>query len=65
MKVEPIIGEPHRYYVQSRSNPDMKYIVDVSSVKEDRGCGCRGYECRKTCEHFRYVIPIDKYIYEN
>jgi hypothetical protein len=60
MKVEPIIGEKHRYYVQSRSNPDIMYIVDA----KDKECGCRGFECRKTCEHVKYVIPIDQYIYE-
>lgn len=38
----------------------MMYIVDA----KDKECGCRGFECRKTCEHVKYVIPIDQYIYE-
>lgn len=40
--VEPIVGEPFRVYVRSRSNPSEQWLVDV----EDDWCGCQQHEFR-------------------
>ncbi len=41
-QVEPIDGEPFRFFVRSRTNSNEKYLVDV----EDGFCGCAHHQYR-------------------
>jgi hypothetical protein len=47
-KVEPVSGEPGRYYVDSASLKLARaYIVDVL----EGTCPCKGFSVRKHCTH--------------
>lgn len=43
-KVEPIAGELLRFFVQSRSIPGQRYLVDLESYHFNGQCGCQ-YFC--------------------
>ena len=54
MLIQPITGEPTRYYVQSRSRKDIIHVVDV----EEQGCSCESFDFRKSCSHLREVNKL-------
>ena len=58
MNIEPIQGEPSRYYVQSRSHKDIIHIVDI----EDQECSCEGWQFRKSCSHVKTVNEVINYL---
>ena len=43
MKIEPVVGEVCRFFVQSGSNPDGRHLVDLLEGQ----CGCADYVCRR------------------
>lgn len=43
MKIQDIMGEPCRYWVQSESNPETRHLVDLF----ENQCGCADYVCRR------------------
>ena len=42
-KVEPIPGELLRFFVQSRSIPGQRYLVDLESYHFNGQCGCQHF----------------------
>lgn len=42
--VEPIPGEPLRFFVKSRTNPKQKYLVDLEECGFSGGCGCQNFQ---------------------
>lgn len=43
MRVEPDEFEPGRYWVQSRSNGGVPYLVDMDEYGGNGWCGCPGF----------------------
>lgn len=68
--VVPIVGEPMRYYVNSKSRPSMQHIVDLAYVengkmKHGAACGCEAFSANKftkgkACEHIKAVVDYEK-----
>jgi len=44
--VAPIPGEPGRYYVQSKSRPNVRHIVDLTELGFNGQCCCEQFEYR-------------------
>lgn len=44
--VDPILGEPMRFMVQSESDPRAKYLVDLEEFGFNGWCGCQNFEMR-------------------
>ena len=42
--VDPVPGEPLRYMVRSRTNPRMKYLVDLAEAGFNGACGCPSWQ---------------------
>lgn len=63
--VVPIVGEPMRYYVNSKSRPSMQHIVDLTYVEDGQAkskaaCGCEAFTCHPQrkgliCPHIQAV----------
>lgn len=55
--IEPVPGEPGRFYAESSSAPGEHYLVDINEVEETNAgpvtgtCQCKGWSVRKTCSH--------------
>lgn len=45
--VDPIVGEPLRFHVQSRTVEDLKYLVDLEEYGFNGFCGCQDFDFRK------------------
>ena len=45
--VRPVQNEALRYYVQSDSNPDEMYIVDLAAYGGSGSCTCADFSCRR------------------
>lgn len=43
MKVEPVMGEPLRFWVESESSPGTRHLVDLL----EGACGCASYVCNR------------------
>ena len=43
MRVIPIKGEPTRFYVQSATNPDREYLVDIDAYDCIGQCACPNF----------------------
>jgi hypothetical protein len=43
LTVEPVEFEPGRYFVQSRSNGGIPYLVDMTEFAGNGWCGCPGF----------------------
>ena len=55
MTVEPIPGEPARWFVTSDSRPEMIHIVDMD-YHGAPACGCEQYMVRgQPCKHIAAV----------
>ncbi len=60
--VTPIVGEPLRFHVRSRTEPGLKYLVDLESYNRNGECGCQHFEFRLRpvlAEH-RHPTPSDR-----
>lgn len=49
MNIEPVAGESLRFYVQSRSDPGIRHMVDLSLNQGNGFCSCQGFSfvCEK------------------
>ncbi len=53
-----IPGEPARWFVRSKSRPDITHIVDTE-WQGGFGCGCEQYQVRGLeCKHIRMVKAV-------
>ena len=43
MKVEPVMAEVGRYWVESRTTPGQRHLADIL----ENQCGCPDYVCRR------------------
>lgn len=44
--VDPVPGEPLRYYVQSRSRRNIKHLVDLAECGYNSACSCEAFQMR-------------------
>lgn len=44
--IEPVAGEPGRYYVQSSTRLNMRHLVDMWAYDGNGACGCEDFERR-------------------
>ena len=55
LRIVPMDHEPTRYWVQSRSRPDMQHLVD-SDYDGAFACSCEDHMVRnRECPHIRAV----------
>jgi hypothetical protein len=47
IRVQPIPGEPLRYYVESWSSPSRPHIVDLAENQGNGACSCRDFVTRR------------------
>lgn len=52
MKVEPVINEVGRYYVQSETHADQRHLCDIL----ESSCGCAAW----TCNHRKHKAETGK-----
>jgi len=57
-KVEPIPGEPYRFYVASSRKGDPPYLVDLEARFPMFRCTCLSYECKKWPDFKRTLYAI-------
>lgn len=66
MTVEAIPGEPGRFFVSSRSRPEMWHMVDLAFVQEGFSgsccaCGCEEYQCKgHVCAHILATVKHEQ-----
>lgn len=46
LHVQPIAGETFRFYVDSKSRPDMPHLVDLESYRWGGQCSCENFKFR-------------------
>ena len=47
IRVQPIPGEPLRYYVESWSSPTRPHVVDLAENKGNGACSCKDFVTRR------------------
>ena len=60
--VTPLEGEPMRFLVRSRTEPGLRYLVDLESYNLNGECGCDhfGYHIRPELEGNHRPEPKDR-----
>lgn len=56
-KVEPIHGEPFRYFVAASKPTDPPYLVDVEARWPQGRCPCQNYECVRWPAFKQTLLP--------
>lgn len=62
MKYDPVVecvpGEAWRYFVNSKSSPDQRHLVDLTDNFPLGSCGCADYVCRRLPNYRKTGNPI-------
>jgi hypothetical protein len=64
LHVQPIAGETFRFYVDSKSRPDMPHLVDLESYRWGGQCSCEAFKFKHEPALSRLTvktIPDDSY----